>query len=129
MRLTIIYTTFLIISCTSINKPIENVKITVPVQRLYALGYSFIPPNEEGWEISQRQKFLLSIGKKDSVKNEIHLIHGAPLKIPEHLIGKDFIQMIKERQAKEWSSPRYSILKHDVSSYSGKNTTCAHSFT
>jgi len=117
----------IIISCVPINKPIENVKITVPVKRLHAFGYSFVPPNEEGWEISQRAKFLLAIGKKDTAKNEVHLIHGAPLKIPEYLIDKNFIQMIKERQTKEWGSSRYKINKHDVTSYTGKNTTCAHS--
>lgn len=92
------------------------------------LIYSFVPLNEEGWEISLREQYLLSIGKKDSINNEVYLIYGAPLKIPEHLLDKDFIQVIREQQTKDWSSSRYEILKHDVSSYVGKSTTCAHSY-
>ena len=126
-RLMILCITFLAASCAATSGPIESARITLPAQRIFQFGYSFVPPNEEGWKISQRNKFLLSLGKNGPLRNEVLLIHGAPLKIRESQLDKDFIQLIREVQAKDWDSPRYKILKHDVTSYAGKKTTCAHS--
>lgn len=126
-RLMILCVTFLTASCVSSMGPVDNVKITIPAQRIFQFGYSFVSPNEDGWEISQHDQFLLSIGKYGSIKNEFLLIFGAPLKIRESQLDEDFIELVRELQANDWDPSRFKILKHDVTSYVGKKTTCAHS--
>jgi hypothetical protein len=126
-RFAILSITFLTASCASISRPPENLKITLPAQRIFQLGYSLVPPNEEGWEISQRDRLLLSLGKLGTPRNEVIYLYAVVFKLKTFQSDEEFVGLVKEQHAMDTDSRRFKVLKHEVTSYVGKGTPCAHS--
>lgn len=102
-------------------------KIPLPPQRLFQAGYSLLPPNEEGWEVSQRDRVLLALGKHGSNRNEIAIIWGALFKLQPFKSDDEFVRLVRESREKDSDPRRFRVVKRDVTSYPGKGTTCAYS--
>lgn len=113
--------------CAATSPPPEPTRITLPAQRISQLGYSLVPPNEDGWAISQRDRLLLALGKHGAHRNEVLVIHGAPFQLAAFQSDDDFVRLVRARQEKDTDPLRFKVVKHDVTSYPGKGTTCAHS--
>lgn len=118
---------FLLASCVSQESYVNPVELTLPAKRLQQYGYSFVPPNEQGWLVSQPSRMLITLQKHGSYANEILIIHGSPSLLRESQLDKDFISLITETQKEEWSEPRYTLSKHEVVPYNEKQNKCIKS--
>lgn len=114
-------------ACAPVGTSPETTALTLPAQRIFQTGYSLIPPNEEGWVISQRDHLLLSLAKRGDRTNEVIIIFGAPFKLKEFQSNEDFVRLVKEGQEKDTDPLRFTVVKNDITSYAGMGTTCTRS--
>lgn len=86
-----------------------------------------MPPSEEGWELSQRDAFLVSLGKRVGGTNEVVLVWGSVFKLPAFGSEAEFVRIVGDGMAGDEDPLRFRILRHEVTPRVGKGTTCAHS--
>ena len=103
-----------------------------PPQKVVQQGYSLVPPNEKGWLVVVRNQHQLALAKLGANPDETIAIQARSLKIPEFKTTEEFIQIIKEGQARDTDPQRFTIKKHDVADYKkkkGYNCTKSHIVT
>lgn len=124
-RLAVLCVAILVTACASPARRPEEAPL--PGQRIFQRGYSFVPPDEKGWAISQRDTFLVSLAKRVDDTNEIVLVWGAVFKLPEFTSEEEFVRIVSDALKKDTDSVRFRLLKHEVTPGAGKGTTCARS--
>ena len=87
-----------------------------------------MPPAEKGWEMGQRDALLVSLARRVGGTNEIVLVWGAVFKLPAAVGSEaEFVRNVGEWLARDEDPLRFRVLKHEVTPFAGKGTTCARS--
>jgi len=102
-------------------------ELRLPPERLVQPGYSLLPPNEKGWVVVRRDPGRLQLAKRGDARDTTVAIQGGLVQLPASKDSADFVQVIKDGQAKDTDPRRFKMLTHDVVALPGKGTECAKS--
>jgi hypothetical protein len=116
---------FVFASCASTRPSLPEIKL--PPERISQNGYSLMPLNEPGWVIEGRNAYTFAFGKLGANHDETFAIQALFSRLPAYDTNADFLQLIKDGQSKDSGSPRFEILKHDVTPFPMKGADCAES--
>jgi hypothetical protein len=113
----------ILLACGPGLRPLE-----LPPQRSNHSGFSFLPPNEEGWTVISRDGNALNLPRKGSNPNETYAISTDLWALPPLQSKADFINSVIAKEGQSEASgrpPRFKLLKHDVAPYPKKGDYCA----
>ena len=116
---------FVLASCATTRPSPPEVKL--PPERILQKGYSLMPLNEKGWVIEGRNAYTFAFGKLGANQDETFAIQAMFSRLPAYETNANFLQLIKDGQSKDTGSPRFEILKHDVTPFPMKGADCAES--
>ena len=112
-------------SCAS--PGLHMAEIQVPPERIVQKGYSLVPLNEKGWVVARRDPGRLSLAKRGEMADTTIAIQGTLFRLPRSNSSGEFVQLLKDGQAKDTDPQRFRVLKHEVLALSRKGTQCARS--
>lgn len=117
----------MVFSCASMQPRFQEVQL--PPARIYQKGYFFVPLNEKGWSIGQRNQYDVVIGKRGEGKDEdeTYIVWGTLIKLPPYKDPQDLVRNVKEAQAKDTDPKRYKLEKHEVTFQNEKGADCTWS--
>ncbi|UCH48428.1 MAG: hypothetical protein JSU95_01005 [Betaproteobacteria bacterium] len=94
-------------------------------ERLEQNGYSFMPPAETGWFITQRSANQVAIAKLGKVEGQTYLIEGAPMAVNELNEPSRLTDFVKQRDRRNFPGPRFRLREHEVSQIRIAGAQCA----
>ena len=124
-KIVVLCAAIVVTSCAATRPPPPEVKL--PPERILQKGYSLMPLNEPGWLIEGRNAYSFAFGKLGTNQDETFAIQAMFSRLPTYDTNANFLQLIKVGQAKDTGSPRYEILKQDVTPFPMKGADCAES--
>lgn len=124
-KIVVLCAIFVLASCATTRPSPPEVKL--PPERILQKGYSLMPLNEKGWVIEGRNAYTFAFGKLGANQDETFAIQAMFSRLPAYETNANFLQLIKDGQSKDTGSPRFEILKHDVTPFPMKGTDCAES--
>lgn len=101
--------------------------IPVPPGRIFQKGFSFMPLNEKGWQITERGPYQLMLDKAGSKPDEAFVIQALVVKLPPFKSSEEFVQQVKEVQVNDIDLTRVALLKYDLGPYMKKGKNCVRS--
>lgn len=107
--------------------PEQPPELPAAPQRITQQGYSLMPFDEHGWVVGPRDQYRLTLGKYGAHPDETFAIQGIVSQLPEFNSAEEFLRIVKEGQAADTDSERFTILQHDVVLDTSKNAQCARS--
>jgi hypothetical protein len=124
-KLGVLILVLMIVSCAATKPSIPEVKL--PLERISLKGYSVMPLNEPGWMIAGRNYYRVDLAKAGTNPDETFAIQGMMSKLATFNTNTEFVQLVKEWQAKDTDAQRFKIISHEVTSFPMAGIECARS--
>ncbi len=117
----------MLISCAVIQPRHQEVEL--PPARIHQKGYSFVPLNEAGWAITQRNPLEVVMGKRGEGEDEkeTYLIWGLLIELPPYNDPQELVRITREGQTKDVDFRRYRLITHEVTVQEEKGAECVRS--
>ena len=98
--------------------------------RFFEMEYSFVPPDPKEWEVSGKtnsQDILMQQGRNDP--NKYNAVYATHYEVPVLKTDPEMIDYVfRKSRGDDFGDPeRYTLLKHDISPYTGQEARCARS--
>ena len=124
-KLGVLILVLMIVSCAATKPSIPEVKL--PPERILLKGYSVMPLNETGWLIAGRNEYQFALAKYGMNPDETFALQGMISKIPAFNTNAEFLQVVRDGQAKDTDPKRFKITKHEVTLLPMAGVVCAKS--
>ena len=113
------------VSCAATRPRGEEVQL--PPKRLWQLGYSLMPLDEEGWVINKRQSSVVVLGKYGKNPDQTFSISAVLSRLPPFKTTEEFVRLVKEGQVQDTDPKRFTTIKYEITSYPRNGAECAKS--
>lgn len=125
-RLALLLTVFLAnLPCAQAESKPENIQL--PPGRIFQKGFSFMPLNEKGWQITERGPYQMMLDKPGSNPDEAVIIQALIVKLPPFKSSQELLQQVREVQINDIDLTRVDLLQYDLSPYVKKGRNCVRS--
>ena len=102
-------------------------QVQLPPERSFHRGFSLVLPNEKGWVYFQRDHNTLVVSKYGSSPDETYVIQTNIWGLPSLTSQTEFMDVVKEMEAKGTDPSRFKVLMHGIASFPRKGGYCARS--
>lgn len=99
---------FLVISHETIANEIDDPSIRIDE----ILSVSVLPPQEAGWQVLQKSKTNLVLGKKEPTNGSTYIASVTLFKLPKFETENKFIEYISKAKEAQQPKQRFSVLKN-----------------
>jgi len=94
-------------------------------KRLEQNGYSFMPPDQDGWFIADRSTNRVALAKAGRVEGQSYLIEGTHLALDEASTSTQLTRFTDDLLSRNLPPPRFRIRQHEISDTRIAGAQCA----